>query len=217
MMKKTKLVGALVVALVPFAVQAASVDLTVSGTVIPTSCIPAFAGGSNVDLGRIFAATLNPTSQNDLPPRDITLKIACDAPAAVEIAVTDNRGATKVPGLTFNGRTNNDLYYGLGSTQGVGIGGFGLLTGQPLTDGNPQMFLVRSPDNPVWRVPVSGLVSNAPISYSWGPSAATGPAAARLHTFPMKVAAAIRATSELPPTTDEFQLDGSVTFDVYYL
>lgn len=216
-MKKLYWVSVFAAALAPMTAQAASVDLTVSGTVIPTSCIPAFAGGSNVDLGRIFSATLNPAAQNNLPPRDITLKIACDAPAAVEIAVTDNRAATKVPGLTFNGRTNNDLYYGLGSTQGIGIGGFGLLTGQPLTDGNPQMFLVRSPADPTWRPPVSGLVSNAPVSYSWGPSAAAGPAAARLHTFPMKVAAAIRATSELPPTTDEFLLDGSVTFDVYYL
>jgi hypothetical protein len=33
----------------------------------------------------------------------------------------------------------------------------------------------------------------------------------------MKVAAAIRPTSELPATTDEFPLDGSVTFDVFYL
>ncbi|MHC8302702.1 DUF1120 domain-containing protein [Pseudomonas sp. ZS1P83] len=216
-MKKFYWVSVLAAALAPMAVQAASVDLTVSGTVIPTSCIPAFAGGNNVDLGRIFSATLSPTAQNNLPSRDITLKIACDAPAAVEIAVTDNRGATKVAGLTFNGRTSDALYYGLGSTQGVGIGGFGLLTGQPLTDGNPQTFLVRSPANPVWRVPVSGLMSNAPTSYSWGPSATAGPAAARLHTFPMKVAAAIRATSELPPTTDEFLLDGSVTFEVYYL
>ena len=216
-MKKLFLMAALTAAIAPLAVQAASVDLNVSGTVIPTSCIPAFAGGSNIDLGRIYSSTLSATTQNDLPPRDITLKIACDAPAAVEIAVTDNRGGTKVSGLKFNGISGDHLYYGLGSTNGVGIGGFGLLTGQPLTDGSPQTFLVRSPANPVWRVPVSGLMSNAPVSYSWGPGAAAGPAAARLHVFPMKVAAAIRPTSELPATTDEFHLDGSVTFDVFYL
>jgi len=208
---------ALATAVAPFTAQAASVDLTVTGTVIPTACIPAFASGTNVDLGRIYSAALDPIAQNDLPPRDITLKVACDAPAAVEIAVTDNRGATKVPGLAFNGRLNDDLYYGLGSTQGIGIGGFGLLTGQPNTDGNAQTLLARSPADPAWRVPVTGLVANAPISYSWGPSAVAGPAAARLHTFPMKVAAVIRATSELPPTTSDFPLDGSVTFDLFYL
>ena len=216
-MKKLNQMAALAAILVPFTAQAASVDLSVSGTVIPTSCIPAFAGGSNVDLGRIHSYTLSPTAQNDLPQRDITLIVACDAPAAVEIAVTDNRGASKVAGLTFNGRTGENLYFGLGSTNGIGIGGFGLLTGQPLADSNPQAFLVRTPGNPVWRVPVAGLMANAPTSYSWGPSAATGPAAARLHTFPMKVAAVIRPTSELPSTTDEFALDGSVTFDMSYL
>lgn len=216
-MKKMFLAALLTSTVSPLMAHAGSVDLTVTGTVVPTSCIPAFAGGSNVDLGRIYSASLSNTEQNDLLPRDITLQIACDAPASVEIAVTDNRGATKVPGLTFNGRTGDNLYYGLGSTNGVGIGGFGLLTGQPLTDGNPQTFLVRTPANQVWRVPVSGLMSNAPVSYSWGPSAAAGPAAARLHTFPMKVAAAIRPTSQLPATTDEFQLDGSVTFDMFYL
>ncbi|RON36579.1 DUF1120 domain-containing protein [Pseudomonas brassicacearum] len=216
-MKKFYWVSVLAAAMAPIAVQAASVDLTVSGTVIPTACIPAFAGGSNVDLGRIYSATLSPSAQNNLPSRDITLRIACDAPASVEIAVTDNRGATKVPGLTFNGRSDDALYYGLGSTQGVGIGGFSLEAGQPLTDGNLQLLLVRSPTDPTWRPPVSHLLSNAPTSYSGGPSAAAGPAAARLHTFPIRVEAAIRATSALPPTTDEFLLDGSVTFDVYYL
>ncbi|MFJ7315752.1 DUF1120 domain-containing protein [Pseudomonas sp. NPDC098747] len=216
-MKKFYTASALLLALSPFAAQAGNVDLTVSGTVIPTSCIPAFAGGSNVNLGRIFSASLSATEQNYLPPRDVTLKVACDAPAAVEISVTDNRAATKVSGLTFNGRTSDALYYGLGNTQGVGIGGFALLTGQPLADGTPQAFLVRTPQNRAWRLPVSGLVSNAPVSYSWGPSAAAGPAAARLHMFPMQVAAAIRPTAALPPTTDQFQLDGSVTFDVFYL
>lgn len=216
-MKKFYWASVLAAAMATMPVQAASVDLTVSGTVIPTSCIPAFAGGANVDLGRISSATLNPSAQSNLPTRDITLSIACDAPAPVEIAVTDNRGATKVPGLTFNGRTGDALYYGLGSTQGVGIGGFSLEGAQPLTDGNLQLLLEHSTVDPTWRSPVSRLLSNAPTSYSWGPSAAAGPVAARLHTLPIRVSAAIRATSELPPTTDEFLLDGSVTFDVFYL
>ncbi|MEB0043838.1 MULTISPECIES: DUF1120 domain-containing protein [unclassified Pseudomonas] len=216
-MNKIMLIMAMSTALVPFTAQAASVDLTVTGTIIPTSCIPAFANGSTVDLGKISSASLSATTQNNLPQRDITLQIACNADAAIAFAVTDNRGATKVTGLTFNGQVSNTLYYGLGSTQGVGIGGFGLLTGKPLADGKEQIFLVRSPANPVWRIPTSGLVTNAPISYSWGPSAVAGPIAASLHTFPMSVAAVIRPTSELPPISGEVKLDGSVTFDVIYL
>ena len=86
---------ALATAVAPFTAQAASVDLTVTGTVIPTACIPAFASGTNVDLGRIYSAALDPIAQNDLPPRDITLKVACDAPAAVEIAVAIKSAAVQ--------------------------------------------------------------------------------------------------------------------------
>lgn len=214
---KIILAGTLAAAtLIPFAAQAASVDLSVTGRVIPTTCVPAFAGGNEVNLGRIFSSTLAPDRQNDLPPRDIMLNISCDAPAAVEIAVTDNRGATKVPGLVFNGRRDNDLYFGLGSTQGQGIGGFGLLSGQPMADGSPQTLLMRTSANPAWQVSTNGLVANTP-AYSWGANVLAGPVAASLHSFPMQVVASIRATSELPPTNDEFDLDGSVTFDVFYL
>ncbi|SEM59670.1 Protein of unknown function [Pseudomonas sp. ok272] len=216
-MKKFICVSVLTAVLAPLAVQASSVDLSVTGTIIPTSCLPSFAGGNRVDLGRISISSLSPIAQTDLPQRAISLHIACDAPAPVEIAVTDNRNASKVPGLIFNGRSGSELYYGLGSTQGIGIGGFGLLSGQPMTDGQTRVLLMRTPADPTWRGSVNGLVGNAPTSYSWGQSVAAGPIAARLHSFPMNVVAAIRPTDDLPPTTDEFDLDGSVTFDVYYL
>lgn len=219
-MKKVLLVAALAVAVSPMMASAASVGLTVTGSVIPTSCVPSFAGGTNVDLGKISAKELSLTAQNNLPERDITLSINCDAPAAVEFAAKDNRATTKAPGLVFSanpGSVGPNLYYGLGNVQGTAIGGFGLRVGTPTTDGKAQTFLVRTPNNPVWRVPVAGMVSNAPTTYSWGPSAQAGPAAARLHTFPMKVAAAIRPASQLPVTTNEYKLDGSVTFDVFYL
>ena len=198
-MKTIIFASTLAATLIPFAAQAANVDLNVTGRVIPTSCIPAFAGGSEVNLGRIFSSTLDPNQQNDLPPRDIMLQISCDAPAALEIAVTDNRGPSKVPGLVFNSRRDD-----------------GLLSGQPRADGNPQSLLMRTAANPAWQVSSNGLVANTP-TYSWGANALAGPAAARLHAFPMQVVAAIRPTSDLPPTNDEFDLDGSVTFDVFYL
>ena len=216
-MKKQRILTALIIAMAPLAANAASVDLTVSGTVVPTSCVPSFAGGSHVNLGQVEASRLNQERQTDLPPRDLNLIIACDAPAPVEIAVVDNRAETKAPGMLFKNNPSVGLYYGLGSVQGVPIGGFGLSVGQPTTDGTAQTFLVRTPENPVWRVPTSGLVSNSPTSYSWGESAASGPVAARLHAFPMQVLPAIRRASALPETTDSYELSGSVTFNVFYL
>lgn len=214
-MKKRLLMAAALAALTPLMASAASVDLTVTGTVVPTSCVPSFTGGSNVDLGRIHSAALSPTAQNDLPRRNVSLRIACTAPAAVAIRVSDNRFATKVSGLTFIGHTNNNHYYGLGSTQGVGIGGFGLIAGRPTANAYPRTLLVRTSGGG-WEVPFVGMVANS-LLYSWGDSASQGPFAASQHIFPMQLAAVIRPTSQLPATTEDYKLDGSVTFDMVYL
>jgi type 1 fimbria pilin len=220
-MKKLFLVAAMAVAVSPVMASAASVGLTVTGNIVPTSCTPSFAGGTNVDLGQITLSSLSPTAQNNLPEHDISLNIRCDAPAAVEFGVKDNRAATKAPNLVFSptGFFGENLYYGLGNagSSGVGLGGFGLRVGKATTDNREQTFLVRTPDNLNWRLPGSRMVSNFPTTYSWGLSAAAGPAAARVHTFEMKVAAAIRPTNQLPATTTSFKVDGSVIFDVFYL
>ena len=76
-MKKLYAASALLLALSPFAAQATTLDLTVSGTVIPTSCVPAFAGGGNVNLGRIFSASLSATQQNDLKNESILNRAKC--------------------------------------------------------------------------------------------------------------------------------------------
>ncbi len=216
-MKKQLLSVTLLAAMTPFAAQAASVDLLVTGTVIPTSCVPSFNGGSTVDLGRIHSAALSPTAQNNLPARNVTLRIQCDAPAAVEVSVVDNRFATKAPGLIFNNQTSDANYYGLGNVQGVGIGGFALLANRAYAGGYPHELLVRSSLNPVWGVASNGLVLGAPLSYSWGVNATQGPVAVTQHALEMRVAAVIRPTSQLPAVTDEYKLDGSVTFEMKYL
>lgn len=218
-MKNLFLMASIAVAASPILASAASTSLTVTGAVTPTSCIPTFAGGTTVDLGKLSAKELNVVAQTNFPEKDITLKIACTAPAAVEFAVTDGRGDTKAPGLVFSptGFTGENLYYGLGTVNGVAIGGFGLRVGTPSADQQAQQFLVRTPDNLNWRTPRSLMVSNAPTSYSWGEDEVKGPIAATFHSFPMKVAAAIRPARDLPVTTDEYKVDGFVTFDVYYL
>lgn len=199
------------------AVMAESVDLNVIGTIIPTSCVPAFAGGSTVDLRKISAATLNTTTQTLLPVHDISLYINCDAPAPVEVSVRDNRETTKLPGIHDGaGQNNPALFFGLGEINGTRIGGFALRHGIPDVDGTPQALLTRTLANPTWQLPTSSLLSNAPALYSWGPNAATGPVSARHHAFPMGLLPIIGPSNALP-IYDEIPLDGSVTFDMFYL
>jgi hypothetical protein len=218
-MRNLFLIVAAAIAVSPMMASAASTSLIVTGAITPTSCVPTFAGGTTVQLGNLSANDLNIAAQTNFPEKDITLSIACTAPAAVEFAVTDGRGDTKAPGLIFSptGFTGENLYYGLGTVDGVAIGGFGLRVGIPSADERAQQFLVRTPNNLNWRIPQSLMVSNAPVSYSWGEDEVKGPIAARFHAFPMKVAAAVRPARDLPVTTDEYKVDGFVTFDVYYL
>jgi len=216
-MKKTTWMAAAIVTMLPTLAVAESVDLSVIGTIIPTSCIPAFAGGGTVDLRKISAATLNKTIQTILPVHDITLHINCDAPAPVEVSVRDNRAATKLPGIN-DGAGNNDpaLFYGIGEINGTRIGGFALRHGLPEADGTRQALMTRSLAAPAWQLPATPLVSNAPALYSWGASVAGGPVAARHHGFPMSLLPIIGPSNALP-ITNEIPLDGSVTFDMYYL
>lgn len=216
-MKKTIRVTALVAMFLPAVAMAESVDLNVIGTIIPTSCIPAFVGGSTVNLRKISAATLNSTTQTILPGRDISLAINCDAPAPVEVSVRDNREATKLPGIS-DGAGQNDptLFFGLGEINGTPIGGFALRHGTPETDGTGRALLTRTLTAPAWQIPTSTLVSNAPALYSWGINATTGPVAARHHAFPMQLLPIIGPSNALPITSD-IPLDGSVTFDMFYI
>ncbi|WP_213937847.1 DUF1120 domain-containing protein [Pseudomonas sp. dw_612] len=216
-MGNKSLIALFVGALLPTVAMAESVDLNVIGTIIPTSCIPAFAGGSTVDLRKISAATLSATTQTVLPARDISLYINCDAPAPVEVSVRDNRAPTKLPGI-HDGAGQNDpaLFFGLGEINGMRIGGFALRQGVPEVDGAPQTLLTRTLANPTWQLPTSSLVRNAPALYSWGPNVATGPASARHHGFPMSLLPIIGPSNALP-INDEIPLDGSVTFDMFYL
>jgi len=216
-MKKTTWMVAVAAAVLPTLVVAESVDLSVVGTIIPTSCIPAFAGGGTVDLRKISAATLNKTTQTLLPTHDISLHINCDAEASVEVSVRDNRTATKLPGIN-DGAGNNDpaLFYGLGEINGIRIGGFALRHGRPEADGAPQTLMTRTLAAPAWQLPASPLVGNAPALYSWGSGVAAGPVAARHHGSPMSLLPIIGPSNALP-ITSEIPLDGSVTFEMFYL
>lgn len=101
LMKNNHRLVVLAAALLPSLAMAESVDLNVIGTIIPTSCIPAFAGGGTVDLRKISAATLNPTTQTLLPERDISLHINCDAPARSKcrFAITVQRPNCRVSAM----------------------------------------------------------------------------------------------------------------------
>lgn len=57
-MKLKLLAASAMLAMSPALVSAQSVDLTITGSVVPTSCTPSLSGGGVVGLGRHSASTL---------------------------------------------------------------------------------------------------------------------------------------------------------------
>lgn len=72
------------------AMAASSIDIQVTGKILPSSCTPAFiSGGGIADFGTIKVASLNSTTVTSLPDvKIIPISITCED--ATRIAVTFN-------------------------------------------------------------------------------------------------------------------------------
>lgn len=218
-MKKLLLAATLATSITPALALASSTELTVTGTITPQACTPAFAGGGTVELGKIPAKDLNDTTQTELPAHDISLQVTCTAAAAVAIKVYDNRATTALPGIIVDGISNSRHIYGLGAVAGTKIGGYGLRHGIPTIDGVPSTLMWDMLLTNSWQLPAAPLVAKeggVSVMYSWGDSIAAGPAVGTVHTFPMSLVPVIGPSNALPITADII-IDGSATFELVYL
>ncbi|MCU0070956.1 DUF1120 domain-containing protein [Pseudomonas koreensis] len=209
-------------ALCPSLVMAAGGDLNITGTIVPTSCKPAFTGGNTVNLGDISAASLNPDRQTELTNHTISLNVTCSASAPMAIKVHDNQAHTQLPGIIVDG-TDWPLYiYGIGLAPGAKkIGGYGLRFGTPTVDGQPSMVMYKQGSMPNWDSPdtatlVGKNVEGGNLRYSWGASLAAGPMPGVVHTFPMTLVPVIGPSQNLD-LSNYIPLNGSATFELLYL
>ncbi|AXJ07708.1 hypothetical protein CFN16_27300 [Pseudomonas fluorescens] len=220
-MRKTFRAIAVASALCPALAMADGADLTIIGTIIPTSCTPAFTGGNTVDLGNISAAALNRDSQTELTNHNVTLNVSCSASAPMAIKVHDNQAHTHLQGIVIDG-TDWALYiYGIGEVAGTKIGGYGLRYGTPTVDGKPSMIMYKQGGMTNWDSPdtatlVGKNADGGNLRYSWGGSLAAGPTPGVVHTFPMTLVPVIGPSANLPITSD-IALNGSATFELLYL
>lgn len=85
---------------------AVSVDISVIGTICPTSCVPTGSVGGVVDYENINPTSLNVTGPTVLPEQIVNLSISCDGEAYVAFransnrtnTVTDTNGAKNISG-----------------------------------------------------------------------------------------------------------------------
>jgi len=220
-MRKTLRAIAVASALCPTLAMADGADLTITGTIIPTSCTPSFADGNTVELGDIPAGSLNRDRQTELQNRNVTLSIRCSANAPMAIKVHDNQAHTQLPGIVVDGTDWAMYIYGIGQVAGAKIGGYGLRYGIPTVDGKPSMIMYKQGGMANWDTPdTATLVGKNAVGgnlrYSWGGSLAAGPTPGVVHTFPMTLVPVIGPSANLP-ITSEIALNGSATFELLYL
>ncbi|WP_422422273.1 DUF1120 domain-containing protein [Pseudomonas sp. GZD-222] len=205
---RVTLVGCLVLGAA--AAQAAdSVELTITGEIVPAACVPTLST-ANLDFGKIPVESLKKTTTTNLSGKLVTLILSCDGPAKVAFQTIDNRSGTAITGGTG--------VYGLDEASGkIKIGEYAILWTSVTGDGADR-YLHGSVDKGSNWTSLSGgaEITTSSIYGIADTESATEPGAYSAQTFEFQVVVTIAPADSLPITSD-ITLDGSVTFEVVYL
>lgn len=205
-----------------------SVDLKVSGTIMPTACTPTLSRNGSVDFGQI--KSLSSTNYTLLPEITTAITINCDAPAKVAIKPTNGRPGTLVgtEGVTGYGETPSEIKLfgvgafagGLGTASEKLIGGYSMRIQQAslLVDGAPASVITSRDKGTTWMADSLGLMlyHSADLYTSWASVGNQLPVAFRTMSATLGVEAYVNKSSELD-MTQPISLDGLSTLEMVYL
>nr|WP_314567662.1 DUF1120 domain-containing protein [uncultured Pseudomonas sp.] len=184
---------------------ASGTDLSVTGTITPSSCTPTLSNGGVVDHGKLTAKDLDAALPTRLPTGEMLFEVHCEGATLFTLTTLDNRAGTSAINPAFHGLgvVNDD--------QKLGSVSFGLF--EPMAD-DVAVQTIMSRDN----------------GGSWGPSsylghmALTAFASAADSSKPIALqtlTARLRAFTLIAPSTDltlldELPIDGQATLQLKY-
>ena len=189
----------------PGAFAASSTNLSVSGTITPSSCTPSLTDGGVVDHGKLSARDLD----RDLPTRlqvaEMQLQVHCEGATLFTLTTVDNRAGTSAINPAFHGLgTDSD-------NQNLGSVAFGVF--DPIADNVPVNAIMSRDGGSSWGAS-SYLGHSALTAFADGAAPNTPIAlqdlSARLRAFTIIVPA-----SELA-MLDEVPIDGHTTLQIKY-
>lgn len=218
MIKKYALAASacLAVTLSSGASASSTVDLTITGRILPTSCTPVLST-STVNLGNISISDLNLETPTPLTAATVAVTVSCDSPAQFALRGIDNN-----PGSAWK---TDDTAFGMGlnGTEKIGYFNMRFLDTSLQGDGVTVIGL-NSVDQVNWTA--------APIT---DPEGGSGPAISHGENYlgfgdtgtlivkpierlqgTLEVRATIAPRDSLDTTTD-ITLDGSATIELTYL
>lgn len=218
------------------AMAASSIDIQVTGKIVPASCTPTFtSGGGIADFGTIKAAALNDTTMTALPDlKTITITITCEE--ATRIGVTFNDAhADSAPTETLPiAYSDTDFALQVKYTSGLGmyndkkIGTYSMGiqkdVGTVTNDTGENLYPIYTSDASAisgWGVKAGShylqVVTDKSETYSFtNVSNGTSPVAQKQVNFIVGIMAMINPTNDLN-ITDEATLDGLTNVELVYL
>lgn len=210
-------IGAMVLAgIATGAVGQSTVDLSVTGSIVPSACTPQFSVQS-VNFGKFSFRDLDNQNHTSTGEQAHTLLINCEAPSLYAIRAIDNRKGTA------HGKPDVPAPLGMGLTpMGEKIGGFHLMVqgeGSNI-DGRPVFFSVGPPNAGSWS---PSSVQERPIRSNGDLLALVDTAG--LTSGPSRVMDAVLqlvASGHIAPArgltlNEEVVFDGHVTLELVYL
>lgn len=235
MFKKGMLASVLAVA-ASSAMAASSIDIQVTGKIVPASCTPAFiSGGGIADFGTIKVADLNDTALTALADtKIIPISITCESPTRIGVTFNDAHAESapteNLPAISGydDFAINVEYTSGLGMYNDKKIGSYsmGIQTdaGTATNDAGERLYPIYSKVASAtsgWGVK-SGLhylqvVTDKSETYSFtNVSGGDAPVAQKQVNFNVGIKAQINPTNDLN-ITDEATLDGLTNVELVYL
>lgn len=198
------------------AMAASSVDLAVTGSIIPAACTPTLSLG-DVMFSKISVADLAADDLTNIREHKYqTLRINCQAPTLYGIRSIDNR-----PGTV--GSTWYTSAHGLGLTSAgekIGAHMIEVDMSKSTIDGKPAFVSVGSPDGSAWQPSTAeskGIRNTGELlGFTDTVGATTGPMAIKDAILGLDQFLLINAANDMT-LNEEVQLDGSATLEVVYL
>jgi len=189
---------------------ASSVQLKITGTIVPASCAITMPGGTTVDYGKIASDKLNKDTPTTLGDDVRTkLQVSCDAPTLFAIKTTDERADSK----TAVAGISNDDAFGLGKTGSANIGAYSLSFVNTIADGKT-VNVLRTTIGGNSFLRVAQAQPNALMAS--GDGSGNVPVAYKTVATDVKLKTLIQKASDLP-LDKEIKIDGLATFEVVYL
>ncbi|MCG0457196.1 DUF1120 domain-containing protein [Enterobacter cloacae complex sp. ECC445] len=218
------------------AMAASSVDIKVTGKIVPASCTPAFTSGTGIaDFGTIKVASLNDTTWTPLSDvKTIPITITCEEATRVGVTFNDAHSDSAPTATLPVPYSDTDFAYTTAYTSGLGmynskkIGAYsmgikkdaGTLTNDEGDNLYP-IFTRDASDVSGWGTKAGAhylqVVTDKSETYSFTDvSGGNAPVAQKQVNFIVGIMAQISPTNDLN-ITDEATLDGLTNVELVYL